>query len=199
MTIDAVGSSAEKPEGLDLVAVMDQLDSQRLDLFGQAEAYYHRPRKSNLDTFVQATGSYATLFSRSVRNILTEPDTPAKAKAGVVTTLLINEESDRVNFLNELTKSDTFVLPESFANREDLIKNIQDLLEQDIDQASDTLVENFLRRFEFDLNELNEKVEKTFYGRVIECKETLVPHVLEIGKIAAGVALGIWFSQRRKR
>lgn len=198
----------------ELNIVIARFDQARHEFNAAAEAYGSDPSASNQSTLGLCGSLVVRSFRQSAGAIL-KAETDWSARASILCNLLLQEDEDRVNVFRKFIPCPDFeTLRESGADSEDedtLESRIRDLaIDADGEEFAQEIVEAFSTAVQEDLNHfvghVQEMHQETTPNPLLVEKapkpsllRTIGEHALDIGKIGAGVFIGILAAKQLRR
>ncbi len=192
------------PGEFDLLDKVNCLDQQRAVFFEETARFIGLPTKTNLERLQNSVRLCADKMRETFVGVLGSGQyAEAEDKASMIAHLLLDEDTKRVNYFNDLLGEDEFkTSPYDQDSLTSFLKGMLENEEADEDEedipAIDMLMHMYRDSYQIDMNKLLEQAGQTRNGKFLNAGRIIARHSLEVAKIGAGVAGGIWLSRKFK-
>lgn len=185
------------PEASEFLLAMDHLEEARTNFFQACSTYAEKPADKNGLDLNSTSSGYANAFAKCVESMYVDTEMATFVKEG--TGLLKTEDARYVDALNSLLSDSTLnklaidenEVEEALTEATEIIDNPDDLK----DLATEQLISLFASGLIKDTVQFISAVEGSKAARRTRLRQSIGKHVLDVGKITAGVAAGIVLSR----
>ena len=184
------------PEHEDYMASIEEFDLSQDVLREAALSLAKLPSDRRMNAFKLGCNYTSLVFQNTISIILDHEELDAGEKARTVATLYADADASRISLFESLAPDAAF--DESSVDTEDLAEIIEAQLEAGVDP--DFIVEGFgssyAEKFSNDASLFVAVLRSTKKARALETAKSFGKETLEVGKIAAGAAIGIVIAQK---